>query len=84
VTPSHRFSAPQFWVPRGGYQRAGRLKEKRHLNEADVHMTPALNGMRVAFVGTNEGIEQVELTGPWKAVEEAGGEPALVAPEGGT
>jgi protease I len=46
-------------------------------------MTPALNGMRVAFVVANEGIEQVELTEPWKAVKEAGGEPALVAPEAG-
>ncbi len=42
-----------------------------------------LSGKRVAFLMANEGIEQVELTEPWKAVEEAGGEPVLVAPEGG-
>ena len=32
----------------------------------------------------NEGIEQVELTEPWKAVEQAGGRPVLIAPESGT
>ena len=46
-------------------------------------MSQKLNGMRVAFVVANEGIEQVELTEPWKAVGDTGGEPALVAPEPG-
>ncbi|HEX3622298.1 MAG TPA: type 1 glutamine amidotransferase domain-containing protein [Acidimicrobiales bacterium] len=32
----------------------------------------------------NEGIEQVELTRPWDAVKEAGGDPRLIAPEGGS
>jgi protease I len=36
---------------------------------------------RVAFLVANEGIEQVELTEPWKAVEAAGGRPQLIAPE---
>lgn len=31
----------------------------------------------------NEGIEQAELTSPWQAVQEAGGEPVLVAPKSG-
>ena len=31
----------------------------------------------------NEGIEQVELTAPWKAVVDAGGTPKLVAPKDG-
>jgi len=31
----------------------------------------------------NEGIEQVELTEPWKAVEQAGGTPRLIAPKPG-
>jgi protease I len=31
----------------------------------------------------NEGIEQVELTEPWKAVVDAGGRPQLIAPESG-
>jgi protease I len=30
-----------------------------------------------------EGIEQVELTSPWEAVEKAGGQPVLAAPERG-
>ena len=42
-----------------------------------------LDGKRVAFLVANEGIEQVELTEPWKAVEQAGGQPVLVAPEAG-
>src|SRR5207253_10445153 len=43
-----------------------------------------LDGTKVAFLVANEGIEQVELTEPWKAVEQAGGQPVLVAPEPGS
>lgn len=39
--------------------------------------------MRIAFLVANEGIEQVELTEPWKAVSEAGGGPTLIAPQAG-
>ena len=46
-------------------------------------MANELRGMRVAFLTANEGVEQVELTEPWRAVEEAGGTPALIAPEEG-
>jgi protease I len=42
-----------------------------------------LQGKRIAFLVANEGIEQVELTEPWKAVEQAGGAPELIAPEDG-
>jgi len=42
-----------------------------------------LKGKRIAFLMANEGVEQIELTEPWKAVEEAGGRPVLVAPEAG-
>jgi deglycase len=38
-----------------------------------------LNGKRIAFLVANEGVEQVELTEPWKAVEQAGAKPELVA-----
>jgi protease I len=38
-----------------------------------------LNGKTVAFLVAPEGIEQVELTEPWKAVQEAGGTPTLVS-----
>ena len=46
-------------------------------------MTMNLEGRRVAFLVANEGIEQVELTSPWRAVEAAGGKPVLVAPKPG-
>ena len=46
-------------------------------------MTDTLDGAEVAFLVANEGIEQVELTQPWQAVEKAGGRPVLVAPEAG-
>ncbi|WP_159700142.1 type 1 glutamine amidotransferase domain-containing protein [Arthrobacter sp. 18067] len=39
-------------------------------------------GKKVAFLLT-DGVEQVELTSPWHAVKEAGGEPTLVAPSKG-
>ena len=35
--------------------------------------TNTLQGKTIAFLIANEGIEQVELTEPWRAVEEAGG-----------
>ncbi len=47
-------------------------------------MSERIEGKRVAFLVANEGIEQVELTEPWEAVKEAGGEPELIAPESGT
>jgi protease I len=46
-------------------------------------MTNELQGMRIAFVVANEGIEQVELTTPWEAVEQAGATPELIAPQPG-
>ena len=46
-------------------------------------MAADINGMRVAFVVANEGVEEVELTEPWKAIERAGGRPELLAPERG-
>ncbi|MFL6137318.1 MAG: type 1 glutamine amidotransferase domain-containing protein [Frankiaceae bacterium] len=47
-------------------------------------MAGELRGRTVAFLVANEGVEQVELTEPWQAVEAAGGRPVLVAPEAGT
>ncbi len=38
---------------------------------------------KVAFLVAMEGIEQVELTEPWKAVEEAGHQPVLVSTDTG-
>ncbi|MEN3362182.1 MAG: protease [Mycobacteriales bacterium] len=39
----------------------------------------SVQGKSVAFVTSAAGIEQAELTGPWQAVEQAGGRPVLVA-----
>ncbi|MFJ4922780.1 type 1 glutamine amidotransferase domain-containing protein [Streptomyces sp. NPDC088725] len=39
--------------------------------------------MRVAFLVATEGVEQVELTEPWKAVGDAGGERVLVSTDPG-
>jgi len=41
------------------------------------------DGKKVAFLVANEGVEEVELTAPWKAVQEAGSVPFLLAPHGG-
>jgi deglycase len=38
-----------------------------------------LQDKRIAFLVANEGVEQVELTEPWKAVEHAGGKPELIS-----
>ncbi len=43
-----------------------------------THHEHPLDGMRIAFVAT-EGVEQVELTEPWKAVEEAGATLELIS-----
>lgn len=43
-------------------------------------MANELDGRRVAFMIANEGVEQVELTKPWEAVQAAGGTPMLLAP----
>ena len=40
-----------------------------------------LQGKTIAFLTANEGVEQIEFTEPWRAVEEAGGRPRLVAPD---
>jgi protease I len=50
-----------------------------------MHMasTAPLQGRTVAFLTAQEGVEEVELTKPWQAVQEAGGTPKLIAPETG-
>jgi protease I len=45
-------------------------------------MSNRLEGKTVAFLAT-DGVEQVELTEPWKAVEQEGGTPQLVSLESG-
>jgi len=46
-------------------------------------MADELKGKKILFLVANEGIEQVELTTPWKAVQDAGGQPTLAAPKTG-
>jgi protease I len=45
-------------------------------------MAEDLKGKKIAFLAA-EGVEQVELTEPWKAVEQAGGSPELISVEDG-
>ena len=45
-------------------------------------MANELQGKKIAFIAT-EGVEQAELAEPWKAVEEAGGQPELISIEAG-
>jgi protease I len=42
-------------------------------------MSTRLQGRTIAFLVAPDGVEQVELTEPWKAVEQAGGTPRLVS-----
>lgn len=42
-----------------------------------------LSGKTVGFLVAPEGIEQIELTEPWRAVEEAGGTPRLLSTKPG-
>jgi protease I len=45
-------------------------------------MSDELKGKKIAFLAA-EGVEQVELTEPWKAVEKAGGTPELISVQEG-
>jgi deglycase len=46
-------------------------------------MADKLQGKRIAFVVAPEGAEQVELTEPWKAIQNEGGRPELLSTEEG-
>jgi protease I len=46
-------------------------------------MADDLNQKKIAFLVAQEGVEEVELTEPWKAVEQAGATPELIAPQDG-
>ena len=46
-------------------------------------MSSELDGKKIAFLVANEGVEQIELTEPMKAVEGAGAEVDLIALEAG-
>jgi protease I len=46
-------------------------------------MSTQLQGKTIAFLVAPDGVEQVELTEPWKAVEQAGGTPHLISTKSG-
>ena len=46
-------------------------------------MADKLQGKRIAFLVAHEGVEQVELTGPWDAVSGEGATPELVSTDSG-
>lgn len=46
-------------------------------------MNTGLQDQKVAFLTANEGVEQIELTDPWNALEDEGANPVLIAPEAG-
>ena len=50
----------------------------------DTTTTETSGQRKVAFLVAPEGIEQIELTGPWEAVEQAGATPVLVSTQDGT
>ncbi|WP_433219665.1 type 1 glutamine amidotransferase domain-containing protein [Microtetraspora malaysiensis] len=43
-----------------------------------------IQGKTIAFLVAPEGVEQIELTEPWKAVQHAGGTPRLISTDPGT
>lgn len=47
-------------------------------------MSKDLTGTKVAFLVAKEGIEQIELTEPWRVVKEAGATPVLLSPDAGS
>src|SRR4029078_13430133 len=69
---------------RAGGMRPGRgaMHPFTHLHARYVRGMGRLDDKKVAFLATN-GVEQVELTEPWKKVEEEGGTPELVSLESG-
>jgi protease I len=46
-------------------------------------MADKLKGKKIAFLAAHEGVEQIELTEPWKAVEQEGATPELISTESG-
>lgn len=46
-------------------------------------MANELDGKKIGFLLFNSGVEQVELTAPWRSVKDAGATPTLIAPDAG-
>jgi protease I len=75
-----RLDLPSGWYPNDP-TRAPIASHPNPLDEGEKTMSTSLKGQRIAFLVANSGVEQVELTRPWQAVEEAGGQPVLIAAE---
>lgn len=58
--------------------RAAVSKTTRSATPKGEFMSESLDGRRVAFLAA-EGVEQVELTDPWRAVAERGAHPVLIS-----
>src|SRR5512133_2409457 len=80
----HPYPPPRGRMPSvpGVYDRQARVRSADRQRRGDTQM-PDLNGRTIAFLVAPEGIEQVELTEPWAAVEKAGGTPRLLSTEAG-
>ena len=59
----------------------GYLSSDRKTDERNG-MSDQLKGKKIAFLVANEGVEQVELTEPWKAVRDAGADAVARRPRG--
>ncbi len=57
---------------------------RRAVGYAETMTNSSLSGKTVAFLVAPEGIEQVELTDPWAAVEKAGATPRLLSTKSGS
>src|SRR4029079_1312362 len=66
----------------GGFRLTARGRTHRTKRDKGVLEMADLNRKRVAFLATDM-VEQVELTKPWDAVEQAGGTPELISLEDG-
>jgi protease I len=67
----------------GGFAVPGAAVADEQDPEPKGHdMADKLQGKRIAFLAA-DGVEQVELTEPWQAVEEAGGKPELISVQDG-
>jgi protease I len=79
--PSQQTAKREFAVTEDGYRDA--VAHESTTEEGSSMTENTLQGKTIAFLVATEGIEQVELTEPWKAVQDAGGTPRLLAPESG-
>src|SRR4051794_23081549 len=67
----------------GTRPRPGRPSVRAPTNDTNGGRMGKLDGKRIAFLVANEGVEQIELTEPWKAVEAEGATPELISLESG-